>query len=288
MAPSSTNPPTIPRAGRGLPPKRRIAHVDHVVAVSSAKGGVGKSTLAVNLALAFSRQNLRTGILDTDIFGPSIPTLLDLANASEPEVTNKGSLIPLQSHGIKSMSMGYLLPSEAAPVAWRGAMVQKALHQLLHEVDWSPTLDVLVLDLPPGTGDVQLTIGQQIELSGAVIVTTPQDIALKDAVKGIGMFQKMNIPVLGLVQNMSVFVCPKCGEETHIFAHNDSFERAPAKAHEMGLDFLGNIPLDARICHDADSGKPTIVAEEASGKVVNSPYYQFIAAKVAAKIGLGT
>ncbi|KAK6375042.1 hypothetical protein LTR64_003158 [Lithohypha guttulata] len=257
--PAAGPPPTFPRAQRGLPVKRRIAHVDHVIAVSSAKGGVGKSTLAVNLALSLSRRNLRTGILDTDIFGPSVPTLLNLANASEPEVTNRGSLIPLQSYGLKSMSMGYLLPSEAAPVAWRGAMVQKALHQLLHEVDWSPKLDVLVLDLPPGTGDVQLTIGQQIELSGAVVVTTPQDIALKDAVKGIAMFQKMNIPVLGLVQNMSVFVCPKCGEETHIFAHDGSSERVPSKAQEMGVDFLGNIPLDAKICPDISS-TPSIIS----------------------------
>lgn len=278
--------PTIGRPQRGLPPKRRIAHVDHVIAVSSAKGGVGKSTIAVNLALAFSRHKLRTGILDTDIFGPSIPTLLNLATASEPEVTDRGSLIPLQSYGLKSMSMGYLLPSEAAPVAWRGAMVQKALHQLLHEVDWSPKLDVLVLDLPPGTGDVQLTIGQQIELSGAVVVTTPQDIALKDAVKGIGMFNQMRIPVLGLVQNMSVFVCPNCGEETHIFAHDKTGTRVSKKAAEMGVDVLGDIPLDARICHDADAGRPTIVSEEMSGKSINTPFYEAIAAQVARKIGL--
>lgn len=278
--------PTIPRTARGLPPKRRIAHVDHVIAVSSAKGGVGKSTLAVNLALAFSRHNLRTGILDTDIFGPSIPTLLGLSDASEPEVTNKGSLVPLQSYGLKSMSMGYILPSESAPVAWRGAMVQKALHQLLHEVDWSPKLDVLVLDLPPGTGDVQLTIGQQIELSGAVIVSTPQDIALKDAVRGISMFNTMKIPVLGLVQNMSVFVCPKCGEETRIFAHDEAANGAQVKAGEMGVDFLGNIPLDAKICRDADTGKPTIVAEESSGQLVNTKYYEAIASKVASKLAL--
>lgn len=278
--------PAIPRIGRGLPPKRRVAHVDHVIAVSSAKGGVGKSTLAVNLALAFSRHNLRTGILDTDIFGPSIPTLMNLAHVSEPEVTNKGSLVPLQSYGVKSMSMGYLLPSEAAPVAWRGAMVQKALHQLLHEVDWSPKLDVLILDMPPGTGDVQLTIGQQIELSGAVIVSTPQDIALKDAVKGIGMFNTMKIPVLGMVQNMSVFVCPKCGEETRIFAHNPAGNGSQVKLRDMNIDLLGHVPLDPSICHDADNGKPTIVAEEATGRNINTKFYNSIAEKVAAKVGL--
>lgn len=254
--------------------------------MSSAKGGVGKSTLAVNLALAFSRHNLRTGVLDTDIFGPSIPTLLGLATASEPEVTDRGSLIPLQSYGLKSMSMGYLLPSESAPVAWRGAMVQKALHQLLHEVDWAPKLDILVLDLPPGTGDVQLTIGQQVELSGAVVVSTPQDIALKDAVKGIGMFQTMKIPVLGLVQNMSVFVCPRCGEETKIFAHDEAGDGAQSMAQKLAVDFLGNIPLDAKICRDADTGKPTIVAEEASGQLVNTKYYEAIASKVATKLAL--
>lgn len=278
--------PQIPRLGRGLPAKRRIAHVDHVVAVSSAKGGVGKSTVAANLALAFSRHNLRTGILDADIFGPSVPTLLGLADAREPEITQKGSLVPLQSYGVKSMSMGYLLPSESAPVAWRGAMVQKALHQLLHEVDWSPGLDVLVLDLPPGTGDVQLTIGQQVELAGAVVVSTPQDVALKDAVRGIAMFEKMKIPVLGLVQNMSVFVCPKCGHETKIFAHDDLGDGARRKAEEMGVDFLGDIPLDAKICRDADAGKPTVAAEEARGQLINTSYYNAIAEKVARRLGL--
>ncbi|KAK5093783.1 hypothetical protein LTR70_001575 [Exophiala xenobiotica] len=263
-APPAGPAPTLRGAPRGLPPKRRIAHVDHVIAVSSAKGGVGKSTLAVNLALAFSRHNLRTGILDADIFGPSIPTLLNLADASEPEVTNRGSLVPLQSYGLKSMSIGYLLPSEAAPVAWRGAMVQKALHQLLHEVDWSPKLDVLVLDLPPGTGDVQLTIGQQVELSGAVVVSTPQDIALKDAVRGVGMFNQMKIPVLGLVQNIG----------------------GKVQIQDMNIDLLGKIPLDPNICHDADAGKPTVVAEEASGKLVNTKYYESIASKVAQKVGL--
>ncbi|KIW29894.1 uncharacterized protein PV07_05680 [Cladophialophora immunda] len=295
-APGSKGPPpTIPRAQRGLPQKRPLRHVRHTIAVSSAKGGVGKSTLAVNLALSFSRHGLRTGILDTDIFGPSVPTLLGLADAGEPSLTPQNMLVPLTSYGLKSMSMGYLLPSESAPVAWRGLMVMKALQQLLHEVDWSPGLDVLVLDLPPGTGDVQLTIGQQVTMSGAVVVSTPQDIALKDAVKGVEMFRKMNIEVLGMVQNMSVFVCPHCHQETRIFAHGDSGGRdthnglagAEAKASELGVDFLGDVPLDARICADADRGMPTVVAEEASGVKVNSGYYERIAEKVARKIGLG-
>lgn len=239
----------------------------------------------MNLALSFSRHGLRTGILDTDVFGPSIPTLLGLADASEPKLTDRNMLVPLTSHGLRSMSMGFLLPSEAAPVAWRGLMVMKALQQLLHEVDWAPGLDVLVLDLPPGTGDVQLTIGQQVELSGAVVVSTPQDIALKDAVKGVEMFRKMNIEVLGMVQNMSVFVCPHCQQETRIFAHG-GLSGAEAKAKELGVQFLGDVPLDARICADADRGMPTVVAEEASGVKVNTKYYEGIAEKVARKIGL--
>ena len=233
----------------------------------------------VNLALAFSRHGLRSGILDTDIFGPSIPTLLNLADAEEPRLTNQNLLIPLQNYGLKSMSMGYLLPSEKAPVAWRGLMVMKALQQLL---------DVLVLDLPPGTGDVQLTIGQQVELDGAVIVSTPQDIALKDAVKGVGMFEKMGIRVLGMVQNMSVFVCPKCGEETKIFAHDKNDQgRVERKSADLGVDFLGNVPLDAQICRDADRGMPTVVAEEAAGVPKrNTLFYEQIATTVARKVGL--
>ena len=289
---SSKPPPSIPRAQRGLPQKRPLRHVAHTIAVSSAKGGVGKSTLAVNLALSFSRHSLRTGILDTDIFGPSIPTLLGLSDAGEPKLTDQNLLVPLTSYGLKSMSMGYLLPSESAPVAWRGLMVMKALQQLLHEVDWSPGLDVLVLDLPPGTGDVQLTIGQQVRLDGAVIVSTPQDIALKDAVKGVSMFRKMDIPVLGMVQNMSVFVCPHCHTETKIFARSshdhqgDEVSGTEAKARDLGVDFLGDIPLDAKICADADRGMPTIVAEEAVGVRVNTGYYEQVAELVAKKIGL--
>jgi ATP-binding protein involved in chromosome partitioning len=187
------------------------------------------------------------------------------------------------------MSMGYLLPAESAPVAWRGLMVMKALQQLLHEVDWSPGLDVLVLDLPPGTGDIQLSIGQQLEVDGAVIVSTPQDIALKDAVKGVNMFSKMGIMVLGMVQNMSVFICPKCGEGTRIFSH--AADDIPGggvegKCKEMGIDFLGDVPLDENICRDADRGKPTIVAEEAAGETTRTKYFESIAANVASRIGL--
>ena len=278
-------PPQIPRAQRGLPQKRKIRDVLKTVAVSSAKGGVGKSTVSVNLALSLSRLGLRTGILDTDIFGPSIPTLLNLHNAEPPELSPHNQLLPIQNYGLKSMSMGYLLPSEQAPVAWRGLMVMKALQQLLHEVEWGG-LDVLVLDLPPGTGDVQLTIGQQIDLDGAVIVSTPQDVAFKDAVKGVHMFGKMGINVLGMVQNMSVFVCPKCGEETKIFSHGGPEAGLESKCKELGVELLGDIPLDAAICEDADNGVPTIVSEERTGQKLRSPYFQAIAAKVVQKIGL--
>ncbi|KAI9790214.1 MAG: Iron-sulfur protein [Candelina submexicana] len=188
--PRSGSPPRFPT--RGLPKQRRIRDVQKVIAVSSAKGGVGKSTVAVNLALAFARGGLRSGILDTDIFGPSIPTLLDL-QGEQPRLSEKNQLIPLSNYGIKSMSIGFLVDQEA-PIVWRGLMVTKAVEQLLHDVEWGG-LDVLVMDLPPGTGDTQLTITQQVKLDGAVIVSTPQDLALKDAVRGIGMFRKVDVPV---------------------------------------------------------------------------------------------
>ncbi|KAJ9640521.1 hypothetical protein H2199_006060 [Coniosporium tulheliwenetii] len=256
---------------RGLPQQRSIKDVKKVIAVSSAKGGVGKSTIAVNLALSFARSGLRSGILDTDIFGPSIPTLLNLSG--EPrlsssqsvakqyiEVDRDNQLVPLSNYGVKSMSMGYLV-SEDAPVVWRGLMVMKALQQLLHEVEWGG-LDILVLDLPPGTGDVQLTITQQVKLDGAVVVSTPQDIALKDAVKGVNMFRKVNVPLLGMVQNMSTFQCPHCQQMTDIFGR----EGVARKCEEMGIRLLGDVPLHASICSDADRGKPTVVAEPGSAR----------------------
>jgi ATP-binding protein involved in chromosome partitioning len=244
----------------GLPQKRHLPGVKKVIAVSSAKGGVGKSTLSANLALAFARDGLKTGILDTDIFGPSIPRLFDLQDAGEPRLTEDGKLIPLVNYGVKTMSMGYLVP-QSSPIVWRGLMVMKALQQLLHEVEWGG-LDIVILDLPPGTGDVQLTITQQVILDGAVIVSTPQDIALADAIRGVNMFRKVEVPLLGMVQNMSVFVCPKCGEETHVFGQ----EGVDRMSKEYNIDLLGNIPLDAKICEDADRGKPTIVAEAESAR----------------------
>ncbi|RDL37158.1 Cytosolic Fe-S cluster assembling factor NBP35 [Venustampulla echinocandica] len=267
---------SIPRMQRGLPERRSIKDVKKVVAVSSAKGGVGKSTIAVNLALAFARRGLRSGILDTDIFGPSIPTLLNLSG--EPRLSSNNQLLPLSNYGVKSMSMGYLV-GDAAPVVWRGLMVMKALQQLLHEVDWGG-LDVLVLDLPPGTGDTQLTITQQIVLDGAIIVSTPQDIALKDAIKGINMFKKMNIPLLGMVQNMSLFTCPHCNSSTHIFGSHPGVKHA---CEQHDVPFLGDIPLHPSICDDADRGKPTVVSEPESTR---ADAFMSLAQEIGRKIDL--
>ena len=214
-------------------------------------------------------------MLDTDIFGPSIPTLLNLSG--EPRLSENDQLVPLSNYGVKSMSMGYLV-DEKAPVVWRGLMVMKALQQLLHEVEWGG-LDVLVLDLPPGTGDTQLTITQQTRLDGAVIVSTPQDVALKDAVKGVAMFQKVGVEILGMVQNMSVFRCPGCGLETHVFGR----EGVRRRCKEEGIDLLGDVPLDARVCEDADRGKPTVVAEPESKR---AEAFMGIAENIARKIGL--
>ncbi|KAI9373551.1 P-loop containing nucleoside triphosphate hydrolase protein [Aspergillus egyptiacus] len=307
--PRSGTPPPFPRR-RGLPEKRKIRDVKKVIAVSSAKGGVGKSTIAVNLALAFARHGIRTGILDTDIFGPSIPTLLNLSG--EPRLDEHDRLLPLTNYGLKSMSMGYLLPPPPAaassssspsttdrqpmdttPISWRGLMVTKAMHQLLHSVSWGP-LDVLFLDLPPGTGDVQLTVNQEIILDGAVIVSTPQDIALRDAVRGFGMFQRMDVPVLGMVRNMAFFACPACGTQTRIFSHGlhnhdhhgEGDWGVVAECKRLGVDFLGDIPLDARVCEDADRGVPTVVAEESVEGSVRRKAFMDVAEKVARKVGI--
>ncbi|KAL8754418.1 MAG: hypothetical protein Q9184_005118 [Pyrenodesmia sp. 2 TL-2023] len=272
----SKAPPQLPRAQRGLPTKRPLTSVRKTIAVSSAKGGVGKSTIAVNLALSLARLGHRTGILDTDIFGPSIPTLLNLSG-EQPRLSEKNQLLPLSNYGVKSMSMGYLV-GEEAPVVWRGLMVMKALQQLLWDVEWGE-LDVLVMDLPPGTGDTQLTITQQVVLDGAIVVSTPQDIALKDAVKGIEMMRKVNVPLLGMIQNMSVFTCPNCSLSTHIFGA----EGVTKACEKHNVPFLGDIPLHASICDDADKGKPTVVAEPESTR---AKVFTVIAEQVANRIGL--
>ncbi|GAB1315971.1 Iron-sulfur protein IND1 [Madurella fahalii] len=273
---------TIPRFQRGLPQKRPIKGVSHIIAVSSAKGGVGKSTIAANLSLSFARLGLRTGILDTDIFGPSIPTLFNLTGEGHTaQLSPANQLLPLTNYGVKTMSLGYLQADESAPVVWRGPMLLKVIQQLLHDVDWgSPGLDLLVLDLPPGTGDIQLSIAQQVPVDGAVVVTTPHVLAIKDAVKGVGMFGKVGVPVLGLVQNMSLFRCPHCAGETAVFGGE---ERVKQMCEERGLELLGDVPLHPNIGEDGSRGKPTVAAEPESER---ARVFMDVARRLAGKVGL--
>ena len=227
----------------------------HVIAVASGKGGVGKSTTSINLALAFSAQGLKTGILDADIYGPSLPRLLGL---NEKPLSENNKLIPLSAWGLKAMSIGFLV-DEDAPTIWRGPMVMSAVQQMLRDVAWGD-LDVLVIDMPPGTGDAQLTLSQRADLAGAVIVSTPQDLALIDARKGLNMFRRVNVPVLGIIENMSYFVCPSCGEMSDIFGTGG----AKAEAERLGLPFLGGIPLDMEIRATSDAGTPIVSENPAS------------------------
>jgi ATP-binding protein involved in chromosome partitioning len=235
-----------------------VPGVKTLIAVASGKGGVGKSTVAVNLALGLQANGLKVGILDADIYGPSQPRLLGLKG--QPQVLQGKTLKPMQGHGLKAMSMGFLVDEET-PVIWRGPMVVGALNQMLRDVAWGEDgdLDVLVIDMPPGTGDVQLTMAQQVPLSGVVIVSTPQDLALIDARKGLAMFRKVGVPVLGIVENMSTFICPKCGERSDVFGHGG----AKAEAERLGVPFLGEVPLDMDIRARSDSGEPiTAVAPQ--------------------------
>ena len=241
-----------PQGGAGPGTAQPVQGVKHLIAVASGKGGVGKSTTAVNLALGFSAMGLKAGILDADIYGPSQPRLLGLKG--KPKVANK-RLLPMEAHGLKAMSMGFMV-DESTPVVWRGPMVVQALNQMLREVAWDD-LDVLVIDMPPGTGDVQLTMAQQVPLSGAVIVSTPQDLALIDARKSLAMFQKVDIPVLGIIENMSQFICPKCGERSDIFGHGG----AQKEAETLGVPFLGGVPLHMDIRAKSDSGEPVTASE---------------------------
>ncbi|PNH53112.1 hypothetical protein VD0003_g4293 [Verticillium dahliae] len=270
--PRSGTPPHWPKR----PERRPIRNVAKVIAVSSAKGGVGKSTVAATLALALARLGYRSGILDVDIFGPSVPTLFNLSG--EPRLSPHNQLVPLTNYGVKTMSMGYLV-DEAAPVVWRGPMVMKSVQQLLHDVDWG-RLDVLVLDLPPGTGDTQLTITQQVQLDGALIVTTPHALAVKDAVKGVNMFKKLGVDMLGLVQNMSLFTCPHCAGRTNVFGTN---HRVEAMCRDHAIEFLADVPLHPAIGDDADRGKPTVVAEPTSER---ARVFVKMAEDVAAKLNM--
>jgi len=240
---------------RGLPKKWPIAGVKHVVVVASGKGGVGKSTTSVNLALGMlaSNQSLHVGLLDADVYGPSIPKMMNLNG--QPELTKQNQMKPLVNFGVPCMSMGFLV-EEGSPIVWRGLMVMSAIEKLLRQVAWGE-LDILVIDMPPGTGDTQLSISQHIPISGAVIVTTPQDIALLDARRGAEMFRKVDVPVLGLIQNMSHYVCPKCQHKAYIFGQDG----ARNVAKEMDLELLGDIPLHIDIRETSDSGKPIVVSQ---------------------------
>jgi ATP-binding protein involved in chromosome partitioning len=229
---------------------QQVPGIKHLIAVASGKGGVGKSTTAVNLALGFQAIGLKAGILDADIYGPSQPRLLGLSG--RPQVADGKKLRPMEAYGLEAMSMGFLV-DEGTPIIWRGPMVVSALTQMLRDVTWGE-LDVLVIDMPPGTGDVQLTMAQQVPLSGAIIVSTPQDLALIDARKGLNMFRKVDVPVLGIVENMSFFVCPKCGERSDIFGHGG----AKHEAEQLGIPFLGGVPLDMDIRITSDEGRPIV------------------------------
>ena len=251
-----------------------VPGVKNIVAVASGKGGVGKSTTAVNLALALAAEGASVGMLDADIYGPSQPMMLGIAG--RPESKDGKTLEPMIGHGIQASSIGFLIDIDT-PMVWRGPMVTQALEQLLKDTRWRD-LDYLVVDLPPGTGDIQLTLAQKVPVTGAVIVTTPQDIALIDARKGLRMFEKVGIPILGIVENMSLHVCSKCGHEEPIFGSGG----AERMCREYGTELLGQLPLDIRIREQADSGRPTVVAEP-DGRVAE--IYRRIARRVAVKIG---
>ncbi len=250
-----------------------IDNVKNIIAVASGKGGVGKSTTAVNLALALVEEGARVGILDADIYGPSQPRMLGISG--KPESKDGQTLEPMSSYELQAMSIGFLIDEET-PMIWRGPMVTQALEQLLNDTNWAD-LDYLVIDLPPGTGDTQLTLAQKVPVSGAIVVTTPQDIALLDARKGFKMFEKVEVPVLGIVENMSTHICSKCGHEEHIFGEGGG----QRMAEQYGVDFLGALPLETRIREETDSGKPTVVAEPESRP---AHIYREIARKAAAKL----
>jgi ATP-binding protein involved in chromosome partitioning len=237
--------------GAGQKPLLLLPGVKHIVAVASGKGGVGKSTVAVNLAVALARQGHAVGLLDADIYGPSLPRMLGVSR--KPEV-REGKMLPLPAWGLKAMSIGFLVEEET-PMIWRGPMVMGALEQMLGQVEWG-TLDVLIVDMPPGTGDAQLTMAQRVALAGAVIVSTPQDIALIDARRGVRMFERVRVPVLGLVENMSVFCCPNCGHRSEIFGHGG----ARAESARLGAPFLGEVPLLLDSRSSADAGTPIVAS----------------------------
>lgn len=264
-----------PRAAtQGAPPEKAVLlpNVKNIVAVASGKGGVGKSTVAVNLAVALAQLGLRVGLLDADIYGPSLPRMLGLAR--KPEVRGD-RMIPLEAWGLKAMSIGFLVDEDTAMI-WRGPMVMGALEQMMGQVEWGE-LDVMIVDMPPGTGDAQLTMAQRVTLAGAIVVSTPQDIALLDARRGVKMFERTRVPVLGLVENMSFFCCPNCGHRSEIFGHGG----ARAEADKLGIEFLGEIPLLLEIRSAADAGTP-IVASAPQSDAARA--YRDVAARLQAKL----
>ncbi|MBI1981652.1 MAG: Mrp/NBP35 family ATP-binding protein [Methylocystis sp.] len=273
-APRAETPPHDHAHGAGAPPHQRrggipaLEKIRFIIAVASGKGGVGKSTTSANLALGLAAQGWRVGLLDADVYGPSMPRLFALTD--KPKVDG-GKLVPLEAYGLKIMSMGFLV-DENIPMVWRGPMVSQAISQMLGEVAWGE-LDALVIDMPPGTGDVQLTIAQQVPLAGAVIVSTPQDLALIDARRAVAMFQKVEAPILGVIENMSYFLCPHCGGRSEIFAHGG----ARHDAEQMGVPFLGEAPLDIKIRETSDAGRPIVAAEPDSPQAA---VYLNLAAKV--------
>ncbi len=250
--------PPPPRGAAGVPPPPAniLPEVRFTVAVASGKGGVGKSTVAANLALALERVGHRVGLMDSDIYGPSQQMMMGISE--KPYVNEANQIVPPERHGVRVMSLGFLMDADQ-PVIWRGPMVMKAVEQFLQDVAWGK-LDFLVIDLPPGTGDAQLTLTQKIHLSGAVVVTTPQDVSLIDARKGLAMFQKVNVPVLGIVENMSYYICPKCGNREEIFKHGGG----RLTAEKLGVPFLGEIPLDPKVVAGGDAGVPIVAAEPKS------------------------
>jgi len=280
--------PAAPQSGRGhshgghghahgapaAEQKPLVPGVKAIVAVASGKGGVGKSTTSVNLALALAVNGQKVGLLDADIYGPSLPRMMGISG--RPDSPDGKRLEPMENYGVKVMSMGFLV-AEDTPMIWRGPMVMSALQQMLRDVNWGE-LDVLVVDMPPGTGDAQLTMAQQVPLAGAVIVSTPQDIALLDARKGLNMFRRVDVPVLGIIENMSYFCCPNCGHRTEIFSHGG----ARKEAADLGMEFLGEVPLHLSIRETSDQGQPIVVSQPDSE---HARKYRAIAARLWEKIG---
>jgi ATP-binding protein involved in chromosome partitioning len=248
-APQASSSPVTP--SKPAPTNKIAIDAKRIIAVGSGKGGVGKSTVAMNLAVALAQSGQKVGLLDADIYGPSVPTLTGLAG-QKPSQNEDGKIVPLRAHGIDVMSIGFMVEADKALI-WRGPMAQSALIQMARDVAWVG-LDTLVIDLPPGTGDVQLTLSQRINIDGAVIVSTPQDIALDDVKRGIEMFQKMNVPILGLIENMSYYCCPACGHKDNVFGHGG----AKAHSESINIPFLGDIPLNSEIRQNADQGKPSV------------------------------